>query len=188
MLQIHIAGSKRAGKTTLGTHLAEALNQMQMNPVLVDVDALRASVFGPLTQVPDSDASLDVHLETIRFIFRWVIPSVITSGGTPIVVAGHSRAPQYDGALEISRRFNTSLKFLLLETPPLSEASLRGASTEKDRSDMRNFSDRRIKESFLQSAFRINALYKEERGPHLLRLAQAAPKVVFRRALDFILA
>ncbi|KKT67284.1 MAG: hypothetical protein UW61_C0012G0004 [Candidatus Curtissbacteria bacterium GW2011_GWC1_44_33] len=185
MLQIHIGGTKRSGKTTIAKSLVVALERIGLRPVLLDVDEVRTEIFGGLTGMPDSEESLRFHRWTMSAIFEALIPRVVRSGGLPIVVAGHSRIEYYQDAVRLSEHLGTELRFLLVEAPTIEEAARRaGQMKADDRSDMRDFSNPDIQEAFLNAIRRIKADYALVADARLFRIPQGTPEEMFNLAFS----
>jgi len=140
MLQIHVAGAKRSGKTTLARALRSKLAERSFRPVLIDVDEVKGKLFeGEDTGVPDSEKSWRCHALAVRAMFG-VVPYVLEAGGAPIVVATHSGRESYESACAISNAFHTELHFLVVEAPSVEEAAARARNaSSSDQSDMKDF-------------------------------------------------
>lgn len=184
MLQIHIGGAKRAGKTTLARSLASALYYSGKKTTVLDVDEVRTEIFGSMVGIPDSEESMRYHLWTMDAIFNALIPRVVALGGIPITVAGHSRRDQFERAVEISAKLQTDLRFLIVEAPSLEEVAERAKHlSPDDRTDMRDFADPRIQKSFLDATARIEATYSLIRDFRIYRISQGSPEAMVSAAL-----
>jgi len=187
-LQIHVAGAKRSGKTTLAKGIFTALRGMNLRPVLVDVDDVKHKIFGNVTAAPDSEESLRIQGWTLSAMFDVIVPAVLTAHGTPIVAATHSNHTTYANTKRISEDFGSSLKFLLLEAPTLEEAALRAQSAgASDLSDMKDFSNPLVRKSFVDAARRVEESYADVKDSQVFRLKQGSPDSMVGVALEFIL-
>lgn len=181
--QIHIAGAKRSGKTTLGTGLVDWLQTYGISSTLVDVDQVRAEIFGELIEVPDSAESMQKHLVTIRAMYSSIIPRLLAVKGSPVVVAGHSRRDQYDEMVSLATKCGSTLTIFVVEPPSLAEAAERARSmSSEDRSDMRDFTDPRIQRSFIDSAERVATLYRSLDDPRIHWIKQGSSREMLVQA------
>lgn len=156
-----------------------------MKPVVLDVDEVRTEIFGGMKGTPDSPESMRYHIWTMEALFNCLVPSVITSGGVPIMVAGHSRKDQFDRAVEISSQLGTDLRFLIVEAPTLEEAMRRATEVSPDdHTDMCDFSDLKIRDAFQAAVRRVENLYAGIHDPRVHRIPQGRPETMTQVALD----
>ena len=185
MLQIHIDGAKRSGKTTLANGITRELSKMGMRPVLIDMDEVRVKIFGTNTGLPDSEKSLRYGDWVANAMYETITPAVLSAGGTPILVLDHDRNQTYQKTKDLSDRLGTNLKFLVIKSPDIEEASRRSAK-EEEHSDMKDFSHPDIRASFERSVERIRKSYDSFSSPDLLRIKQEIPEDMLRAAINFI--
>jgi hypothetical protein len=190
-LQVHIAGAKRAGKTSLADNVALALSRIddgELSAVVLDVDRMRIEKFGGMHGAPGSEESLKEHSETMRWIFDLLIPQSIDNNVVPVTVAGHSSRYWFDEAKRISTEKQTKLKFLVLRPPTLEEAARRGAEADGDhQTDMQDFDDPVVQEEFKKSVEKIEETYGALQDPSLTRIDQGSKEQMTLQALQFIL-
>lgn len=187
-LQIHIDGAKRAGKTTLGKGLRIELTKRGMRAVLIDMDEVRTKIFGKKTGLPDSKESLHYRDIVARIICALIVPLILSAGGVPIVVMDHRRKQMFLDILKVSNELETSLKFIVLQSPSLEEVTRRAhRKKEDDFSDMTDFSEPKILRSFLKSVARVQHTYRDTAHHKLLQISQSTPEDMVARALQFIL-
>lgn len=185
MLQVHIGGAKRAGKSTLARAMANFFQRCGVPAIMIDVDEVRTEIFGGMAGVPDSEESMRYQSWAMEAIFNAIIPRVVESGGLPITVASHSRVGQFERAVQISNRLNTRLRFLLVEAPTLAEVIERSKDiSPDDKTDMRDFSDPRIRQAFLDAAQRIEDLYSTLCDARITRIHQGSRVVMLEEALE----
>lgn len=184
--QIHVAGAKRAGKTTLAKNLIPALAGNGSRPVLVDVDEVKANIFGTETGLPDTAESARFHRWAREVIYNLLVPATIKAGGIPVVVETHSDLSYYLRALDISKRFGTTFKFILLEPPTLKEAGRRASGSAGDHSDMQDFGSEAVRQSFNLSVAKVERAYAGVEGKHICRIPQGTPGEMAEQALRFI--
>ncbi|OGG79582.1 hypothetical protein A3A39_02465 [Candidatus Kaiserbacteria bacterium RIFCSPLOWO2_01_FULL_54_13] len=188
-LQVHVAGAKRAGKTTLARKLMPFLEERGLHPVLLEVDEIKFKMFGSIDALPDTPESLRLHGLALEIMFNIEVPIVLASGCIPLVVATHSSPQDFERAKHLSEKTGSSLRFIVLEPPTLEEAAIRAAAAQTDdRSDMRDFAAPTIRESFLRSVEKIEATYRGLADPRVRWIAQSGPETMAREALNFILA
>ena len=186
---IHIAGPKRSGKNQVAKRLVPLLVAEGMNPCVIDVDEVKSKLFGKTSFLPDSPGSKTHQAQTLEQIFADLTPGVWNMAFTPIVCATHSARQTFESACELSDRLGSDMKFLLLDPISLEEAIARSATMEPDDySDMRDFTDPAIVESFLQSARNCTRTYAGISDPRIHRIAQSDPDTMARDAFDFIMA
>jgi predicted kinase len=190
-LQIHVAGAKRSGKTTLATALAEALSKTEggaYKPKVLDVDRVRIELFGGMHGAPDSEESKKEHAETMAQIYTSLLPQAIDAGFTPIVVAGHSHQKWLGEAEKISAEKHTKLTFLILRAPTIEEAARRAAAApEENQTDMQDFNDPMVRASFERSVTQVEDSYRNTTNPQVHWIEQDTVDKKAERALAFVL-
>lgn len=193
-LQVHIAGAKRSGKSTLADNVAFALTQIddgKYRSVVLDVDRKRIEKFGGMHGAPDSEESLKEHSETMRWIFDLLIPQAIQQNVIPVTSAGQSSLYWFQESKRIAEEHKTNLKFLVLRPPTIEEAARRAASAgDGYQTDMDNFDDPAVRESFEKSVAKIEETYTDPAltaDPALTRIDQGTPQEMTLQALKFIL-
>jgi|SRR3989344_2712078 len=187
-LQIHIDGAKRAGKTTVAKGIINELKKRNLKPVLIDMDEVRTKIFGKDTGKPDSAESLRYRHVIAKIICDVLTPAVLNSGGTPVVVMDHDFDQTYDQIKVLSRRFRTSLKFILVESPSFEEAKRRAElMSSDDYSDMVDWSDKKIQASFIRSVNRVEDYYRKITEPNLIKISQDNINQMIKKAVRFTL-
>lgn len=187
-VQIHFAGTQRTGKTIIALVVTKVLESIGFNPVLVDIDETRTTVFAENEPRIGSPLQHLMHSWTYRVIFNFRIPDILKCNGTPVVAATHSHPENYQEAKRVSEGFGSALKFIILESPSIEEVARRCQNTsESDKSDMRDIIDdpnqRRVYEGTQR---RFEKTYKELNGSYL-RIPQGSIAEMAQKALDFIL-
>ena len=188
-VQIHIAGCKRSGKTTLARNLAPLLEQAGYRSIICDVDEVKNRIFGAekvMAALPDTPESLEMQSIAIETLFTICIPMVLILGGSPIIVMTHLRRTSYYRGRDIAAQYSIPFKFLLVKAPTLEEAKLRAQHIRlEDQSDMRNFNNPKIVQSFLLYAKKIEGVY-ENFSESYMAVEQADPQEMAMNAFDYI--
>lgn len=186
MLQIHIGGTKRSGKSTLARYLG--LRLAPFHAVVRDVDDIRRSIFqqSDVAAKIGSPENQQFHSWAYNALFELVVPVVLEAGGTPIVTATHSRIECYYLALRLAKQYGARLKYILLEAPPWEEVVRRASCDRLSLSDTNDLSgdDEQIK-AYRESAARFEQSYSNFQEPHL-RIAQADIGTMVAKATEYI--
>jgi hypothetical protein len=89
----------------------------------------------------------------------------------------------------ISQRFGSILKFILVESPTLEEAARRAArNTSDDLTDMKDFSDLKIQKAFVKGAERVRTTYASLPEADVYRIKQGNPVAMAQEAIRYILS
>lgn len=187
--QIHIAGTKRSGKTTVAQIIQEGLERAGCRTVILEVDNIRRALFGRLDAMAaiGSPENLALHLRALEAMFNVAIPGVLEVNGTPIVVTTHSRRRLYDTARKCAQQHAVPFRFIMLESPPYEEVQRRARADTSSLSDTRDFNDPAVTEEYWVSRRRLEAEYAElEIEKDLFRLPQGTPEQMTAAALRFI--
>lgn len=188
-IQIHIAGTKRSGKTTIAVAVQSALIAKGLSVVMFDIDTVRRKLFGQ----EDIDAPIGspqnqrMHREAHEHLFSVLIPETLKEGKTPIVVATHSRRIFYERAETVSVEHGATLKFILLETPDLQETVRRAKSDGKSLSDTNDLEKNPEQmKAYLASTELFLESYRGRDGNYLW-IPQATQEEMTARAMRYIL-
>lgn len=185
--QIHIAGTKRSGKTTVAQMISGGLERVGFNPVILEVDNIRRALFGRLDEMATigSAENLALHLRALEAMFSVAIPGILEVGGTPVVVTTHSRRRLYDTARTCAEQHKVSFYFIMLESPPYEEVKRRAASDATSVSDTKDLDDPAVVAEYWVSRRRLEEEYaglKEE----IFFVPQGTPEEMSRTVLSFI--
>lgn len=189
MLQIHIGGPKRSGKSTLAKLLEQPLFLKGFRPVILDIDEVRRGIFGEAGARAKigSPENQQFHAWAFGGLFQVAIPAVLKAGGVPIAVGGHSRRKNYDDAVRIAAHYGASLRFILVDAPSWEETVRRAKSDTESFSDVTDLgTDLDQQRSYWEQKERFAQSYGDFQEPHL-RLAQGTPEQVVEAAMRFIL-
>ncbi len=158
---ILIGGPKRSGKTTLAKNLAKLMEYAGLRPVVIDVDEVRQNIFGEKNSTAriGSPENIEMHACATRAMFGIVGPAVLRAGGSPIIVATHSRRENYYAGKQLAEDYNTKFRFLLLESPPLEGLVLR-AKKDKSASDTNDLTNPEQLKAFQESLERLKTSYE----------------------------
>lgn len=188
MLQIHIGGTKRSGKTTLALGMFQRLSVCGLKPVILDVDTVRRGIFGDDDERAKIGSPVNVRMHgcAMHTIFRVMIPTILTAGGTPITVATHSRRMNYLEARAIALRNRATLRYLLLDTPERDEVIRRKKADVASLSDSTDLiGDAAQLEAYRESCERFDTAYRDFTEPHL-RIPQGDPAQMLDAAVQYI--
>ena len=193
LLQIHIAGAKRSGKTTVARIVLQELRAQGFRAVIFDTDPIRQALLRAAHGVRNesveapigSELNKEFHPKACRRLFEAKIPRALKAGKTPIVTATHSRPWWYEEAERVAKQYSAKLRFIVLETPSLEE-TVRRAREDTSRSDTKDLTNPVQLEAYLASTASFNATYAGFQKEHLL-LRQNTPEVMARIALEYIL-
>lgn len=188
-IQIHIAGTKRSGKTTLARKIWAELERQNHHAVIFDIDDVRRTLFGEADKIAliGSPENQRMHREAHEWIFTIGIPNALQDGKISIMVATHSHRALYERAVEISENHSTILKFIMLQTPLL-EDTVRRAKTDdlslSDTVDLEN--NPAAMEAYLTSTKRFEESYANRDGNYIW-IPQGTPKGMTEIAMRYIL-
>jgi len=187
-IQIHIAGTKRSGKTTLARKIWTELERRNHHAVIFDIDDVRRTLFGEADKVAKigSPENQRMHREAHEWIFSVGIPNAFRDGKIPIIVATHSRRALYERAVQTASIHGVELKFLLLETPKWDEVVKRACGDEHSLSDTNDLEKDAQKEAYLASTNQFNESYQNREGNHLW-VAQMPSEEMATVAMRYIL-
>ncbi|MBI4150804.1 AAA family ATPase [Candidatus Woesearchaeota archaeon] len=186
---IQIGGAKRSGKTTLAKGLLLGLDA-HCRPALLEVDDVKNTLFGAdvvRSKLPDTPESLQLHATALRTMFGTLIPKLLYAGRSPIVIDTHDDIRTYQHGKALAHQHGVPFKFLFVESPTLEEATLRARrAAPDDPSDMKDFANPKIVDSFLLNVKRMHELYGTFQEPHC-KIQQGAPESMWYQALAYIL-
>jgi predicted kinase len=186
---IQIGGAKRSGKTTLAKGLLLGLDA-HCSPALLEVDDVKNSLFGAdvvRSKLPDTPESLQLHATALRTMFGTLIPELLYAGKSPIVIDTHDNIRTYQHGKALAAQHCVPFKFLFVESPTLEEATVRAMrAAPDDPSDMKDFSNPNIVDSFLLNVKRMHELYDAFKEPHC-SIRQGSPESMLYQALEYIL-
>lgn len=191
--QIHIGGSQRSGKTLLARALENELSTRGFNPVVIDIDCTRVSIFG-LDEPYDSPgfkaAEKQNRQATAYRVAYLRVDDVLTAGGTPIMTATHSRLESYEQALALAQAHGTILRFILLEPVSMEEFLRRAQQDVTSSSDMRGDlqENHQVQRVFVDTTRRFMDSYSSSfmNVPHLW-IKQEDPGAMAARAIQYVL-
>lgn len=125
--QIHIAGVQCAGKKTLAHAIAAVMKKYGHRPVVFDSNDTRSCIFGNHPRLPDRSSEDMKWIRRFGYdaMFGVRIRDILMAGGSSIMVATHAWSGHYARAQEIAARHDAKLRFVVLETPSLSEVDRR---------------------------------------------------------------
>lgn len=198
-LQIHIAGTTRSGKTTLGLNLVNALTNRGYRATLLDIDHTRTSTFGddePIlgTLSPDTNAdhkrqfALQKQMQGWSYnnVFFVQIPLVTHLGAIPIFTATHARRHTYDLAEQVAQRLGNTFYFLLLDDPGLDEVARRCCTDTSSTSDMHDpLHNKTERDNYLAITHRLADSYTHFHRP-LHHIRQASQDAMLADALSYL--
>ncbi len=188
-IQIHIAGTKRSGKTTLAQKILAELERRHYHAIIFDIDEVRRTLFGEADKIAaiGSPENQRMHLDAHEWIFTVEIPNALRYEKIPIMVATHSHRALYERAVQIASTQKTELKFLLLETPDWNEVVKRARGDERSFSDTDDLEkDQKQKEAYLASTNQFNESYLSKDGNYLW-IAQMPLEEMTETAMRYIL-
>ena len=199
-VQVHIGGTTRSGKTTLGNNLCKALKELGHTGILLDIDHTRSLTFGkdePIlgTFSPDANAEGKKNFQLQKQMQGWSynnlffvqIPIVSLAGAIPIVTATHGRVGFYDDAQRTANELGNQLRFIILEDPGLKEVGRRCLRDTESKSDMHNPLNNHIERDNYESiSRRIQEAFGSFERP-LCMIRQGTPEEMTQHALTYIL-
>ena len=136
MIQIHIAGAVRTGRSTLASGLAEKLKELGERPIVVDVDETRRLIFREDEPLLGSEMQKTMQKWTYNSILEFHIKDILRAGGIPIFAATHAHPETYERARAIPQEMGSCLRFIILEEPSFHEMVRRYKVDTKSFSDM----------------------------------------------------
>ena len=184
-IQIHIAGSKRSGKTSLGRKLRKSLAEYGFIPAIFDIDDVRRELFGKEDAKASigSEANRRFHAAAYEHIFVVLIPKALTTGRLPITIATHANRTYYDRACAIADFYGAKLGFFLLEVPSFHEVIRRAAVDTESLSDTKDLlGNPAEKEAYLASTSMFETSYRGKPGKYVW-IRQEDKEIMARNAL-----
>jgi hypothetical protein len=192
---IVVGGPKRGGKTTFGRGLERKIRELGGLATMLDVDLVKAGMFGKIDAKPDTDRSTHYHRAAVDAMWDIAAKTLIKDSVTPILVGGHNSEFFFEKkAVPLAEEFKLELAYILLEPPSLEEAGrriqeaqARADSGEDDQSDMRNFEDPAIQKSFLDSAARTTEMFaKLSQDRRITMILQSTPTTMLSGGIQFL--
>jgi len=197
VLQIHIGGTQRTGKTTLARTIGEVLRTIPVSPsrsarmrvVEIDIDVTRTTIFKDNEPVIGSELQSWMQICAMNAAIELQVPDIVMAGGIPILIATHSRKTSYPKAKAVSQKLDTRLTFILLKAPSFEEFVKRCATTsDGDKSDMRDpLKNTQALKIYQETVDRFNETYRDFTESHLV-IQQGSVIDMARTALKFILS
>lgn len=190
MIQIHVGGTQRSGKTTLANLLEGKMVGLGFKPVILDVDHTKLTIFGPNAPIgsPENAAR---QRSSYNALFGLRIPDVLAAGGVPIMTATHAQDTIYARARQVAARYGAEARFILIESVSVSEATRRANADTTSTSDMRDLdTNEQARKTFLETCARFDRIYRNPDQPFIhphLYLKQGTPEEMAERAMHYIL-
>jgi hypothetical protein len=189
MLQIHIAGPQRSGKSELARRIASALVAEEHKPVIIDIDETRSAIFPQENTSYDigDDLNRKIQFFSYNAIHDLRVPDVLKAGGVPIVTATHANEHQYPRAVSNSKKLHSRLRFILLEPATDEEVDRRAKLDVISRSDIRDLTDSKQLAVYKDTVARFYKVYRDSQFEgEVLWIPQGRPENMFSKAWAYL--